>query len=142
MPELVHLVAHHQPAYLPHSDLTISGQGVAVGIDSFTPRKVDKVSSIVPITKHAAPAFSTPNRFSRSNHSSGNFRVHPNYPPGKSGQNSNYQPTLGAHPEVPGLTRTRFSAPQKIIPSLSTPTIVNTRQFQTQPAARPTPTTP
>ena len=67
------------------------------------------------------------------------FRAHSNYPPSTFNVHPNYPPNY-----PPGLTRNRFSIPQKVIPTHSVSSIVNptTRQQQSQPIIRPTLSTP
>ena len=103
VPEPTDLGTHQQPPYLPHTDLTTSGPGVGVGFDSFTPRKLDKISTTVPVIHKTTSAFSTPNTFSRSYQPSD-----PNYPPSTVGPHFGPQsgPQLGPHSGMPGFTKT------------------------------------
>ena len=139
VPALNNLGIHQQPSYLPHTEHTTSGLGVGIGIDSFTPRRLDKISTTAPVIHKSAPNVSAPNTFSHSHHTSGNPKIHPNYHPGTLGSHSNQQPTMGIHSGMPGFSKTKLSTTQRRNP-VSAPTTASNRQFQSQPRPSTSPT--
>ena len=136
MAPLNNLGTHQQPSYLPHNEHTTSGPGVGIGIDSFTPRRLDKISTTAPVIHKSAPNVSAPNTFSHSHHTSGNPKIHSNYHPGTVGSHLNHQSTMGTHSGMPGFSNTKLATTQRKI----TPISSSNRQFQSQP--RPSVGTP
>ena len=126
MAPLNNLGTHQQPSYLPHNEHTTSGPGVGIGIDSFTPRRLDKIST------KSAPTVSAQNTFSHSHHTSGNPKIHSNYHPGTVGSHLNHQSTMGTHSGMPGFSNTKLATTQRKN-TISAPISSINRQFQSQP---------